>query len=66
MPIHTLQCVLFCMHCVFLCIGECNCFIPHHSDPAQRWDALADGRQVVEEAAAAVSLSEVLNLLDVI
>lgn len=47
-------------------IHICLCVIPHHGHPAQSGDALADGRQVVEEAAAAVSFSEVLDLLDVI
>lgn len=38
----------------------------HHCHPAQGRDALADRRQVVEHAAAAVLLTEVLDFLDVV
>lgn len=38
----------------------------HHSHPAQSRDALAHGRQVVEQAAAAVLLPEILDLLDLV
>lgn len=40
--------------------------LPHHSNPAEGRYALTDGREVVEEAAAAVLLAETLDLLDVI
>lgn len=46
--------------CTFMCA------YPYHGHPAQCGDALADGWKVVEEAAATVSFSEALNLLDVI
>lgn len=38
----------------------------HHCHPADGRNALTDGRQVVEEAAAAVPFPETLDLLDVI
>ena len=34
----------------------------YHGDPSKRRDALADGREVVEEVAAAVALAEALDL----
>ena len=64
--------VLSCIHlCVFMlytfvCFILCNAHLPHHSHPAQSGDALADGRKVVEKVAAAVSLTEALDLMDVI
>lgn len=44
----------------------CNGILPHHSHPAQSRNTLTNSRQVIEEAAASVSFSEVLDLLDVI
>lgn len=38
----------------------------HHGHPAQSGDALAHGRQVVEQATAAVLLPETLDLLDLV
>ncbi len=38
----------------------------HHSHPAQSGDALAHGRQMVEQAAAAVLLPVILDLLDLV
>lgn len=38
----------------------------YHSHPAQRRDALAHGRQVVEQAASAVFLPETLDFLDLV
>lgn len=48
------------------CSNNKKASAPHHCHPADGRDALTDGRQVVEEAAAAVSLPESLDLLDVI
>lgn len=38
----------------------------YHGHPAEGGDALADGRQVIEELAAAIALPEALDLLDVV
>lgn len=49
-----------------LCSNNNKASAAHHCHPADGRNALADGRQVVEEAAAAVSFPERLDLLDVI
>lgn len=68
---HILICAikpLYTSECALMWFKSCGVFVsfPHHGHPSQGRDALADGRQVIEEAAATAPLPEGLDLLDVI